>query len=66
LAFLTWYTIQALDPAAGTIRVERSIEEGRQIGLRLPAVVAWLKISLSQLPSFLASAFTAVIPPEPG
>ncbi len=58
--------IQALDPAAGAIRVERGIEEGRQIlTARLPAVVSVLKeIAEPRYPSFLGirKASKAVIP----
>jgi electron transfer flavoprotein beta subunit len=47
--------IQALDPSAGTIRVERSLEEGRQgVEARLPAVVSVVKdIGEPRYPSFM-------------
>ena len=47
--------IQALDPSAGTIRVERSMEEGRQIvEAKLPAVVSVVKdIGEPRYPSFM-------------
>jgi electron transfer flavoprotein beta subunit len=48
-------TINQLDPQAGTIRVERSVEEGRQIvEARLPAVVSVVKdIGEPRYPSFM-------------
>ncbi len=47
--------IQALDPSAGVIRVERSMEEGRQIvEAKLPAVVSVIKdIGEPRYPSFM-------------
>ena len=58
--------IQSLDPAAGSIRVERSIEEGRQIvSARLPAVISVVKdIAEPRYPSFMGirKASRAVIP----
>jgi electron transfer flavoprotein beta subunit len=48
-------TIAALDPAAGTIQVERSVEEGRQIvEAKLPAAVSVVKdIGEPRYPSFM-------------
>ncbi len=58
--------IQSLDPAACTIRVERSIEEGRQIvETRLPAVISVVKdIGEPRYPSFMGirKASRAIIP----
>jgi electron transfer flavoprotein beta subunit len=47
--------VQALDPSACTIRVERSMEEGRQIvETRLPAVISVVKdIGEPRYPSFM-------------
>ncbi len=58
--------VQSLDPSAGVIRVERSIEEGRQVvSARLPAVVSVVKdIAEPRYPSFMGirKASRAVIP----
>lgn len=47
--------ITALDPTAGTIRIERAVEEGRQVvEARLPAVVSVIKdIAEPRYPSFM-------------
>ena len=54
-AFTLVSTIATLDPGAGTIKVERSIEEGRQIVEgKLPAVVSVVKdIAEPRYPSFM-------------
>ena len=54
-AFTLVSTIANLDPGAGTIKVERSIEEGRQIVEgKLPAVVSVVKdIAEPRYPSFM-------------
>lgn len=54
-AFTLVSAISALDPAAGTIRVERSIEEGRQIVEgKLPAAISVVKdIAEPRYPSFM-------------
>lgn len=54
-AFTLVSAISALDPTAGTIRVERSIEEGRQIVEgKLPAAISVVKdIAEPRYPSFM-------------
>jgi electron transfer flavoprotein beta subunit len=58
--------IRSLDPGARTVRVERSIEEGRQVvEARLPAVISVVKdIGDPRYPSFMGirKASKAVIP----
>jgi len=58
--------IAAVDPAAGSIRVERSVEEGRQVvSGRLPAVLSVVKdFGEPRYPSFMGirKASRAVIP----
>lgn len=58
--------IRSLDPGARTVRVERSIEEGRQVvEARLPAVISVVKdIGNPRYPSFMGirKASKAVIP----
>ena len=65
-AFTLVSTIANLDPGAGTIKVERSIEEGRQlVEAQLPAVLSVSKdIGEPRYPSFMGirKASKAVIP----